>query len=269
MQMNIYLHELKTKLNSTLVWAGSISVLILVFLSMFQTFSADAALVSDLMKSFPEELLIAFGMVDMDWSTIVGFFGLLFVFSQVCLAIQAANYGVGLVSIEETEWTADFLLSKPVKRTQIMTSKALAAITSLGITQAVIWVSSFAFINIFRGGQDYQVKPVALLLLSMIVFQLFFLTVGMAISLLVKRVRNVLPISMGLVFGLYILNAFGGMIGEKSLEILSPFKHFAPSYIIQHAAWDWSLAWISLAIIVVSVAASYFLYARRNIGSAV
>ena len=70
----------------------------------------------EMMSSFPKELLIAFGMVDMDWSTILGFFGLVFVFVQICLAIQAANYGFSLVSIEETEWTADFLLSKPVSR---------------------------------------------------------------------------------------------------------------------------------------------------------
>jgi len=241
----------------------------LVFMSMFQAFAKDAAMVSELMASFPEELLIAFGMTDMDWSTILGFYGLLFVFSQICLAIQAANYGIGLVSIEETEWTADFLLSKPVGRTQIMTSKLLAALTSLAITQALIWLASFVLINTFRQGQEYQVKVVVLLLLSMIVFQLFFLTVGMAISLLMKRLRNVLPISMGLVFGLYILNAFGGMIGEKSLEVISPFKHFAPSYIIKNAAWDWGMAGISLVYIVVAVVASYVLYARRNIASAV
>lgn len=74
---------------------------------------------------------------------------------------------------------------------------------------------------------------------------------------------------MGLVFGLYILNAFGGMIGEKSLEVLSPFKHFTPTYIIQHGAWDWSLAMISMAVALVSLIASYFLYERRNIASAV
>ncbi|MBN2256222.1 MAG: ABC transporter permease subunit [Anaerolineaceae bacterium] len=267
--MNIYLHEFKTRLSSVLIWSGSIAALIFVFLSMFQAFAADAAMVDDLMKAFPEELLIAFGMTDMDWSTILGFFGLLFTFAQICLAIQSANYGVGLVSVEETEWTADFLLSKPVSRTRIMTSKLLAAITSLAITQAVIWVCSFAFISIFRQGQTYQVKPVVLLLLSMIIFQLFFLTVGMLISLLVKRVRNVLPISMGLVFGLYILNAFGSMIGEKSLEILSPFQHFSPSYIIKHAAWDWSLVMISVAAIIISVVGSYVLYSRRNIPSAV
>lgn len=267
--MNIYWHELKTKLRSVLVWSASVILLMLVFMSMFQAFAEDAAMVSELMASFPEELLIAFGMTDMDWSTILGFYGLLFVFSQICLAIQAANYGIGLVSIEETEWTADFLLSKPVGRTQIMTTKLLAALTSLAITQALLWLASFVLINTFRQGQEYQVNVVILLLLSLIVFQLFFLTVGMAISLLMKRLRNVLPISMGLVFGLYILNAFGGMIGEKSLEVISPFKHFAPSYIIKNAAWDWGMAAISVVCIIVAVTASYLLYARRNIASAV
>ena len=267
--MNIFKHEFKVHLKSILIWSGSISALILVFLSMFGSFAAEAALVSDLMDSFPKELLIAFGMTDMDWSTILGFFGLLFVFSQICLAIQAANYGFGLVSIEETEWTADFLLSKPVSRMHIMTSKLLAAIASLALTQAIIWGSSFWFISIFRQGQEYEIKPVVLLLLSMTVFQLFFLTVGMVISLLVKRIRNVLPFSMGLVFGLYILNAFGSMIGKKSLEIISPFKHFAPSFIIQNATWDFPLMLISVVLIVVSVIASYVLYARRNIASAV
>ena len=267
--MNIYLHEFKTKLPSILIWSVSLCVLILVFMSMFQAFSADTAMVTELMASFPEELLIAFGMTDMDWSTILGFFGLVFTFCQICLAVQAANYGVGLVSIEETEWTADFLLSKPVGRAQIMTSKILSAITGLAITQAVVWGSSFMFLNIFSEGQEFQVKPVVLLLLSMTVFQLFFLTVGMAISLLVKRVRNVLPFSMALVFGLYILNAFGTMIGEKSLEILSPFKHFTPSFIIKNVTWDWPLVMISIALIVISLVAGYILYARRNISSAV
>jgi ABC-2 type transport system permease protein len=269
MTMNIFKHEFKVRLKSVFIWSGSISALILAFLSMFGSFAAEAALVSDLMDSFPKELLIAFGMTDMDWSTILGFFGLLFVFSQVCLAIQAANYGFGLVSIEETEWTADFLLTKPVSRVKIMTSKLLAAISSLVLTQAIIWGASFLFINIFRQGQEYEVKAVILLLLSMTIFQLFFLTVGMAISLLVKRLRNVLPYSMGLVFGLYILNAFGSMIGEKSLEILSPFKHFSPSYIIKNAAWDFPLMMISVVLIVISIIASYVLYARRNIASAV
>lgn len=267
--MNIYLYELKTKLKSVLIWSLSITALIIIFLSLFKSFAADAAMVNQLMNSFPKELLIAFGMTDMDWSTILGFFGLLFVFAQICLAIQAANYGFSLVSIEETEWTADFLLSKPVGRLHILTSKLLAALTALAITDVIVWISSFVFVHVFRQGQEVNIKSLLLLLLSMVVFQLFFLSVGMLISLLVRRIRNVTLFSMGLVFGLYMLNAFGGMIGEKSLEILSPFQHFAPAYIIKHAAWDWPLVSISVVVIIVSFVASYFLYARRNIAAAV
>ncbi len=55
------------------------------------------------------------------------------------------------------------------------------------------------------------------------------------------------------------------MIGGKSLEVISPFKHFDPNYIIKNTAWDVPLVVISVVIILVSLAASYVLYARRNI----
>jgi ABC-2 type transport system permease protein len=268
MNMNIYKHEFKTNLKSVLIWSASISALMFVFMSIYTSFSADAALLQQAMSNFPKELLIAFGMTNMDWSSVLGYFGLIFLFCQICLAIQAANYGFSLVSIEENELTADFLLAKPVGRTKIITSKLLAAISGLTITNIVVWISSFLFITLFNNGKEYSIKSLVILLLSIVVFQLFFLSVGIVISLLVKRVRSVTPFSMGLVFGLYILNAFGGMIGEKSLEIISPFKHFDPNYILKNAAFD-PLVLISVAIIVISVAASYWLYARRNIPSAV
>jgi len=267
--MNIFKYELKTKLRSVVTWSLSIYALIVIFMSLFQSFVDQTELVAEMMSSFPKELLIAFGMQDMDWSTILGFYGLVFVFVQICLAIQAANNGFGLVSVEETEWTADFLMSKPVGRRQIMTSKLLAAATTLGLTEVFVWIASLVYLIIFRGDQLIPLEPMLLLLFSMPVFQLFFLSVGMLISLLVKRVRSVTPFSMGLVFGLYILNAFGDMIGEEGLEVLSPFQHFAPSYIIKNNMWNEPLVMISVVVTIVALVASYWLYARRNIASAV
>jgi ABC-2 type transport system permease protein len=268
MKMNIYKHEFKANLGSVLIWSGSIAALLFVFMVIYPGFSNNTAIVQQMMTNFPRELLIAFGMLNMDWSTVLGYFGLVFLFSQICLAIQAANYGFSLVSIEESEFTADFLLAKPVGRPTIMTGKLLAALTGLTITNLVVWISSFLSISLFNSGKSYPVNSLLVLLLSIVLFQLFFLTVGMLISLLVRRVRNVTPFSMGLVFGLYILNAFGGMIGEKSLEMVSPFKHFDPNYILKNGALD-PLVLVSLAITVASVVGSYILYARRNIASAV
>jgi ABC-2 type transport system permease protein len=265
MKMNIYQQEFKMSLRSVITWSLTQVVLIFIFTAIFGSMAESAAMLTEAMDNFPPELLAAFGMTNIDMGSVLGFFALAFLFCQICLAIQAANYGIALLSVEERELTADFLLAKPVKRTQILTSKLLAAFTGLTITNAVVWVSSFVFLNIYDNGQEIDTTALVILLLSIVLFQLFFLTVGMLISLLVKRVRSVSTFSMALVFGLYILTAFSGMLGGTSLEIISPFKQFEPNYIIKNAAYDLPLVLLSLAVTVISIVGSYILYQRRNI----
>ncbi|MGC9335306.1 MAG: ABC transporter permease [Anaerolineae bacterium] len=269
MHTNIYRQEFRMNLRSVVTWSVAVAALILVFVSLFSSFSLDAALLNEMLANFPDELLTAFGMTGVDLSTILGYFSLAFLFVQICLAIQAANYGFSLVSVEEREWTADFLLTKPVGRTQILTSKLLAALSGLFITDVAVWISSFVLINLFKGDATYETRTLLLLLLSIVPFQLFFLTVGLMVSLLVKRIRNVTPYAMALGFGMYVLSAFGDMLGEAALEKITPFKHFEPNYIIQHRAYDLPLVLITVSVIVLSVVASYVLYARRDIPSAV
>ena len=266
---NIFRHEFKMSLRTVIIWSVAVAALILVFVSLFSSFAQDAALLNEMMADFPEELLTAFGMNGVDLSTILGYFSLAFLFVQVCLAIQAANFGFSLVSIEEREWTADFLLAKPVGRTQILTSKLLAALSGLIITDAVVWIASLLCINLFKGDATYETSSLLLLLLSIVPFQLFFLAVGLVVSLLVKRIRSVTPYAMALGFGMYVLSVFGDMLGESALEKITPFKHFEPNYIIEHGAYDLSLVLLSVAVIVISVVGSYMLYARRDIPSAV
>lgn len=265
MATNIFRHEFSMRSKSVLTWSVALAVLILAYLSLFSSFADQAELLNQAMANFPEELLTAFGLNNVDLATVLGYFGFVFLFAQICLAIQAANYGFSLVSVEEREWTADFLLAKPVGRARILTSKLLAALCGLTITNAVVWISSFACINLFRGNRTYETKPLLLLLLSIVVFQLFFFSVSLVISLLVKRIRSVTPYAMGLGFGMYVLSVFGDMLGESFLEDLTPFQHFNPNYIIQHEAYDVPLVLISVAAIVISLVGSYLLYARRNI----
>ena len=115
----------------------------------------------------------------------------------------------------------------------------------------------------------YETGPLLLLLLSIVPFQLFFLAVGLVVSLLVKRIRSVTPYAMALGFGMYVLSAFGDMLGESALEKITPFKHFDPSYIVQHGAYDLPLVLISVVVIVISLVGSYVLYTRRDIPAVV
>ncbi len=265
MNTNIFKHECRTHLSSVVIWSVAISTLLFIFFVFFPVFSDQAAALDQVMNNFPKEFRAAFGIGEMDMTTVLGFYGLIFLYIQLCLAIQAGNYGVGLVSIEESEFTADFLLSKPVSRAQVLTSKLLAVLVSLIATNAVVWVSSFTAIQIFRDGKNYETRTLLLLLISLLIFQLFFLSVGLLISLLVKRVRNVTPYALGLAFGAYILNAFAGMFEDIKLEMLTPFKHLDPNFIILNANLNHPLVLVNLIISIIALMINYWLYLKRDI----
>jgi ABC-2 type transport system permease protein len=265
MSTTIYQHEFRARLKSMVIWSLGIAVLIFLFFAMFPIFADEAALMKEFLARYPPELQAAFGMDRMDLSTVLGFFAFIFMFAQLCLSIQASNYGFGLVSVEESELTADFLLSKPVSRTQVLTSKLLAALTSLTITNLVVWVCSFSAITLFGEKREYDLRTLILLLLSIAIFQLFFLSVGLIISLLVKRVRSVTPYGLGLGFGAYVLSAFSGVLGDVALELITPFKHLDAPYIVEQGAYNTPLVILNLAITLVALLGSYWLYIRRDI----
>ncbi len=265
MSMNIFKQEFGMRWRSVVTWSAAIAAVMLVYISLFSSFAGQADQINQLMANYPKELLDAFGLNGTDLSTVMGFFGVVFLFTQVLLAIQASNYGFGLVSVEEREWTADFLMAKPVKRTSILTGKLLSAAAGLTVTNAIVWICSFGFINIFKAGRSYDTGSLVLLLGSIAVFQLFFLSVGLVVSLLVKRVRSVTPYAMGLAFGMYVLSAFGGLLGTSVIEDITPFKHFDPNYIVRHGMYDLPLVLISFGVVIVAFVASYLLYARRDV----
>lgn len=265
MNANIYKHEFRTRLKSVVIWSLAVTTLVVIFFSFFSVFADQAALMNEMLARFPPEMRAAFGLDRMDLSTVLGYLSFIFLFIQLCLAIQAGNYGFGLLSIEESELTADFLLSKPVSRTQVLNSKLLAALTSLALTDLLLWMSSFTAISLFRGEREYETGTLILLLFSLVIFQLFFLSVGLVISLLVKRVRSVTPYALGLGFGTYVLSAFSGVFGDVTLELLTPFKHLDAAYIVQNGTYDTPLLLLNATVTLVSLVASYWLYSRRDI----
>ena len=56
-----------------------------------RTILPDPKFHNEMLAKFPKEMRAAFGMDNMDLSTVLGFYSLVFLFVQLCLAIQAAN----------------------------------------------------------------------------------------------------------------------------------------------------------------------------------
>jgi ABC-2 type transport system permease protein len=265
MSATIYRHEFLSRLTSMIIWSVAVLAIVVLFFSLYPGFAAQTEVISQMWAKFPPALRAAFNMDKLDITSVLGFYGFLLMFVQLCLAIQAGNYGFGLVSIEENEMTADFLLTKPVSRSQVLISKLLAALSSMFLTTLVAWAGTLIAITLYIGGRTYDQTTLFLLMISLPIFQVFFLSVGLAVSLIVKRVRSVTPYSLALGFGTYVLAAFSGVLGEVKLELITPFKHFDPAYIVQHGALDTPLVLLDVAVTLIALAFSYWLYIRRDI----
>jgi ABC-2 type transport system permease protein len=262
--MNMYLHEFKAIRKSTLLWTVSLVAIMSLFLAMFSGLSSDAEGFKQVLASYPEGIRNALGMSLDTITTLMGFYSFGFTYILVASSIQAMNLGTSILSKEIREKTADFLLSKPVTRGQIMTAKLLAAITSLVITQAVYLIASSV---IAWSIKDATFDLGTFLLISFTAFfvQLIFLSIGYLFSVLIPKIRSVLSISLGTVIVFFMINILGSTFGDKAIRYMTPFKYYDTSYIMLHSAYESFYILVEFVFIIAILLTSYAIYLKKDI----
>ncbi|PKM71664.1 MAG: ABC transporter permease [Firmicutes bacterium HGW-Firmicutes-16] len=262
--MNMYLHELKSLGKSTLIWACSILAIAVIYFSLYPGIVKDAADFKSLLSGYPAEIRAMLGISLDNITTILGYYSMIFSFVAICGAIQATNYGLSTLSKEARERTADFLLVKPVSRASIVTSKLLAALTMLLATNVLYFIGAFVTANLVKTS-DYNVKLFFLVSLTLLFLQLIFFALGAFISVFFKKLKSVLPISLGVVFGLYILGAVLVTGEDDVARFISPFQYFNIGYILNNAGYESTYMITGALIVAVTIAASYIIYVKKDI----
>lgn len=266
--MNIFKHEFNMKIKSIIIWSLSLASIMIFYMAFFPSMAQDSKALESILDNFPKEMLQALGLRDgLSIATLLGYFTLTFTIIQLAIAIQSSNYGFSILTEEERELTADFLMTKPVSRSKVYMSKFIAAFLGLIITAIVLSIGCFVALELFNGGQSYDSGNVIKLLLTVPIFQLTFLSLGMIISLLFKKVRSVLSLSMGLAIGLYVINSVRAIVDSNILGYISPYYYFEPGVILKNGEYDWKLFLLGLGIIAISLVSSYVVYNKRDIHS--
>jgi ABC-2 type transport system permease protein len=262
--MNIFLYELKAYRKSTIIWTLSLLALVGLFLAMFPSFSKDAEEFKKLLEGYPEAVRKAIGL-DMDhFFSILGFYSYAFVYITLCGAIQAMNLGTSIVSKEVREKTADFLLTKPVTRTQILTAKLLAVLTSLVMTNIVFLIVS-SLIASKVATEDYSGKIFFMITLTLFFIQLIFLSLGLFLSVVVRKIKSVITVSLGTVFTFFVIGMLSSTSGDPGKRYLSPFKYFDTAYLINHSSYEASFMIVGVLFVTACIVASYIIYTRKDI----
>lgn len=266
--MNIFKQEFKMKIKSIIIWSLSLAGFIISYMAFFPTMAKDSIALDSITVNFPKEMLQALGLREgLSISSLVGYFTLTFTLIQLAIAIQSANYGFAILTEEERELTADFLMTKPISRRKVYFGKFIAAFLSLIITGIVLAVGCFIALELFNAGQSYETINVVKLLITVPIFQSIFLSLGMIISLSFKKLRSVLSLSMGLAIGLYVINSVRGIVDSNILGLITPYYYFEPGVILKSGEYDWRLLLLGLGIIAISLVSSFVVYNKRDIHS--
>ncbi len=263
--MNIYLYELKALRKSMIVWSVSMTALAALYLGLYTSVAEDADAFRDLLANYPESVRAILN-INLDYiASLVGFYSLVFSFILLCGSIQAMQLGVSVLSKESRERTADFLLVKPVSRAAIVIGKVLAAFSVLIITDAIFLAITLILAQVVTAG-DFDFNVFFLINLSMFFIQLIFLGVGLLVSMFFKKIKNVLPVTFGFVFGFYLIGAlFATNKEDEALRFISPFRYYDIGYIISNSGYEAPYVILSIAVVAVCVAATYIIYRKKDI----
>ena len=260
--MTIAKHELKQSLKSLAVWTVSIGFFIVICIFMFPQMKSETDKMSEMFASMGS-FSAAFGMDKLNFGTLIGFYavecgnilGLGGAFFACLLAVSA-------LSKEEKDKTAEFLLTHPVSRTRILTEKLFSVLVQLSVMNLIVLAS--AVLSVAAIGEELPLKEMCLTHLAYFLMQLELSGICFGISAFVRR--GSAGIGLGLATGMYFLNIVANISDKaKGLRYISAFGYTDAADIVTDGTLDMTVVLIGMSFAVISVAAAYLKYRKKDI----
>ena len=153
MNWNLFSKELKRNRNNLFIWIAIVMGLTLVVMAIFPYMGEMGDELISLMNNMPDGISKALGIDTHTWSNILGLYSMYYgIYILVLMAIYTASTGANILSKEERDGTAEFLLSKPISRRDIYFTKISVL---LSLTFIIYLVQIFtAFIGVLSFGGE-------------------------------------------------------------------------------------------------------------------
>lgn len=267
---NIYRKEMKHHRTSFIIWCLSLSGLIWIDMAFYPLIMKD-----DLLQQmsawfetpFMKSLMMAFGASLDVMTNILGYYAtrnamfilLLGGFFSILLAGK-------ILSQEEYEKTAEFLLTKPVTRSEVLWSKLAAFFLYLLTLNIVIVVNGYISLEVFKGDSEYSTAAFLIHTFYSFLLMLTFGAIGLFLSLWIKRGRPIINISIGMIVGGYFIDALSKITPKLDfIGYISPYK-FVDASVLNP---DYRLVWWRLLYFVgistVLFILTFFVYKKKDI----
>lgn len=247
---------------SLLIWTASIGFLLAICVFLFPEMKGQIDNVNNIfssMGSFTE----AFGMDRLNFGTLIVFMPLsAAIFWDSAVHFMRLFCAVGILSKEEKDKTAEFLLTHPVGRKRIVTEKLIAVliqITALNIIIYALSVGSIAFV-----GETVPLKEISLLHLAYYLLQLELSGICFGISAFLRK--GSAGLGLGIATVMYFLNLIANIADVAAfLKYITPFGYCEGADIVSNGGLDGVMVSVGAVIGIAGIIIAYLKYTKKDI----
>ncbi len=260
--MTLVKHELRQGKTSFLIWTASIGFLLAICIFLFPEMKGQMDSVNDVfasMGSFTE----AFGMDRLSFGTLIGFYA---VECGNVLGLGGAFYAafcaVGILSKEEKDKTAEFLLTHPVSRKRIITEKLIAVLIQITAMNIIIFALSVG--SIAAVGEAIPWEEISLLHLAYYLLQVELAGICFGISAFLRK--GSAGVGLGIAAMMYFLNLIANIADvAEFLKYITPFGYCEGADIVSSGGLDITLVAIGAVIGIGGIILAYLKYTKKDI----
>ena len=260
--MTILKHELRQGKLSFLIWTGSIGFLLAVCVFLFPEMKGEMDEVSEMFASMGS-FTAAFGMDRLNFGTLVGYYA---IECGNILGLGGAFYAalcaVGILSKEEKDRTAEFLLTHPVSRVRIIPEKLLAVLLQIAAMNLILYALSLG--SMAAVGEEIPWKELNLLHLAYFLLQAELAGLCFGISAFLRK--GSAGVGLGIAAMMYFLNLIANIAeAAEFLKYITPFGYCDGADIVSNGRLDGTMVAIGAVIGMGGIIAAYLKYARKDI----
>ncbi len=264
--MNILKVEIKNMSKSFIIWTMILVGILSFFMSVFPSMSNSGMteIIKAEMDALPEGMIQAFGVYMIDFTDLSDFFAYEYQYILIALCIYAGILGGNCLIKEESEGTIEFLYAQSISRNKIISSKLISIFFIILLLNIILFLVTIGFFEAFKPDNYEYFKELFIVFNGMFLLQITFLSIGILISTLVKKVSLATPIMLGIVFFSYILGMLSSIVEEiEWMKELSIIHYFMPNNVVNNGV-EFKYIVICMLLTVFSLGFAYYRYNTKD-----
>lgn len=263
--MTVFRFELKKQLASAFIWTGVITaVLWLMLYGFYPVFLSSREAMENMLASFPAGVAAAFGFDLDDMFSFKSFSGMVYLYEGILGAIAAAVTAIAVFAREKQSKCMDFLLTKPLSRSEIFLQKLLCCFVIVAMIN-IPYIALFSASFIDYTGATTLSGAIALSVLCLFFTQLVFLSIGIFAAVFIRRIRSSSGLGTGIGIFAFLLSIVHSLTELEIFKFFSPIYYFSPASISETGGYDAATVITAVILIIVLTGAAFVRYTKSDV----